>query len=390
MSCDKLRMGLLVGGLPQTGKYDKLLSVLGRREEVRLGKMYPGAGKKLWGDAEPIKTSLFSVEVDGVKKTTGEALFIFEEECNLGVLLRRVNGRHLDKSHILNAEVIRVCRTCLRDTYEPLTLRAGEPCSSCVSVLDPNYCDECLQVKCCSCLKKIDGGEKRGFGELVSCKGCWESMELQEKWRQSIPVYDIQSSYDINCHLFLCPEAIEREKEIMGGSAPLPEEGLRPFMISVVVSDLIDPSSQYYWPYGMSGYDYLVSQEELKFNNPVSETPDCDWMDIEVTDEMLHDSWGKMEALKSKYGFTSLNEPGSVPTTLTKDYKEYRLIPSIHGFTCDSASCQAINHHCDDGGAYNALILPNLPIYTSRSGDISSDDVPNWGYGREYCLACMV
>jgi len=96
------RRGVLVRGLPQTHKYDKLLSFLGSdKDVVRLGKTRPGMAKKLWGTDIPIKTTLYSFcDEDGRKKTTGEALFIFEtssrfaphnRKCDETALAQRVS-----------------------------------------------------------------------------------------------------------------------------------------------------------------------------------------------------------------------------------------------------------------------------------------------------------
>jgi hypothetical protein len=402
---DQTRWGILVQGLPQTSKYDKLLSVLGRREDyVRLGKAYHGPAKTLWGPAIPIKTTLFYEEIhDGPvvkKRTTGEAIFIFEEECDVTLLAIHANGKRLDKSHTLSAATIKVCRVCLIDTFVPCSPGGHNPDAVCVSPLNEDYCCDCFDarfdVRCCVCLNHVDKADTHGLGKYTYCTECCDGeMVAQEKWRQSIPVYDTISSYDIKDHLYLSHEAIEREKEIHGGSAPLPDESMRPFQITPFICDLIDPTSQYYWPYGQSGYDYMVSQEEMRFNNPTSETPVSGWQDIYVTEEMIHDSVNKMNALKAKYQFCSLREPGSIPTKLTKDDMCYRLIPTIHGFTCDSPMCQAINHLNDYGeasqsDAYNAFILTGIPIYTSRTGNLHEDDVSKWSYGREYCLSCMM
>jgi hypothetical protein len=142
----------------------------------------------------------------------------------------------------------------------------------------------------------------------------------------------------------------------------------------------------------MSGRDYVRLQDVRAFNNPMSETPDSSWVDIEVTDEIIQDYWTRMKSLQDKFNFKSLKDPGSLPTTLSKGGKSYRLVPDTHGFTCDDPICQAINHQQDDldGGGYAALILTGLPIYTSREGDLTCESVSELGYGCEYCLACIV
>jgi hypothetical protein len=144
----------------------------------------------------------------------------------------------------------------------------------------------------------------------------------------------------------------------------------------------------------MSGKDYVKFQDERRFNNPMSETPDDSWMDIEVTSEVIGDYWERMGSLYTKFNFKSLSDivVQSLPTTLSKEGKSYRLIPDTHGFTCDDPTCQAIFQHQNDldGGAYGALIATGIPIYTSRIGDLNGDSVSDLGYGKEYCLACIM
>tara|TARA_B110000467_G_C18122991_1_gene368944 strand:- start:253 stop:684 length:432 start_codon:yes stop_codon:yes gene_type:complete len=142
----------------------------------------------------------------------------------------------------------------------------------------------------------------------------------------------------------------------------------------------------------MSGKDYVALQDERNFNNPMSETPDDSWMDIEITDQIIKDYWKRMTTLQSDYDFKSLHDIGSLPTMVSKGDKSYRLVPDTHGFTCDDPTCQAIFHLQNelDGGAYAALIATGIPIYTSRKGDLTSDSVSDIGYGKEYCLACMM
>ena len=124
----------------------------------------------------------------------------------------------------------------------------------------------------------------------------------------------------------------------------------------------------------------------------MNETPDDSWVDIEVTNEIIQDYWVRMISLQSEYDFKSLKDIGTLPTTLSKGDKSYRLVPDIHGFTCDDPTCQAIFQQQNDldGGGYAALILTGLPIYTSREGDLASNSVSDIGYGKEYCLACMM
>jgi len=203
-------------------------------------------------------------------------------------------------------------------------------------------------------------------------------------------VYDTETSY--NEPKYLCSEAIKREKDLLGGKAAVSENWVCPFMISYSIDSLVDPTSGNYWPYGMSGRDYVKLQDLRRFDNPMSETPDDSWMDVVITDEVIHNYWKQMESLYTKYDFKSLSDSGSLPTIVSKEDKSYRLIPDTHGFTCDDPTCQAMfhKHNTFDGGAYAALIATGIPIYTSRKGDLTSDFVSELGYGEEYCLACIV
>jgi len=215
-------------------------------------------------------------------------------------------------------------------------------------------------------------------------------MVEQERWRNSIPVYDTESSFKET--KYLCDEAILREKGLLGGKVPVSEDWVTPFMISYCTDSLVDPKSEKYWPYGMSGKDYVTLQDLRSFNNPMSETPDDSWMDIEVTDEILLDYWERMTSIQKEFEFKSLSDIGYLPPMLSKGNKSYRLIPDIHGFTCDDPTCQAIFQQQNDldGGSYAALIATGIPIYTSREGDLTSESVSKLGYGKEYCLPCIM
>jgi hypothetical protein len=383
------RYAVLMRGLPITKKYDKLLCHLSKEP----------CSTRIWGRTKPIKTELL-YDNEGVKRTTGEAIFLFEEDKDEKLIVRRSDGIRLDKSHTLGTRVIRVCKTCHCDTSlsaEPHAF-AGQPCDFFIhraldtsSKVDPDSCRSCVPDKlCCCCAKPLSDEIGDIYSKYVSCQSCRKNMEKQEAWRQSVPVHDTKSSYKEPT--YLCSEAIQREKELLGGKPPVSEDWVTPFMISYCTDSLVDPLSGKYWPYGMSGKDYVKLQDERRFNNPMCETPDDSWRDIEVTSEITHDYWKRMISLQIKYDFKSLNDIGSLPTTMSKEDKSYRLVPDIHGFTCDDPTCQAIFHQQNDldGGGYAALVATGLPIYTSRSGDLKGESVSDIGYGKEYCLACMM
>lgn len=399
------RYGVKMSGLPITRKYDKLLSFLGKDTH----------STRIWGSKtiKPIKTDLLFTMVDGVKTTTGDAIFIFDHEFQLmwnqQFIVERSNGIRLDKNHTLETDVIRVCKTChchLQRTGQS-EVRRCDPRSACApphlesaSGLDPDSCKNCVPDEICCCcrvplracdLGPIPDNESYNiYQKYIACQSCRDDDYMQEKWRNSIPVYDAGTSF--HEEKYLSDEAIVREKELLGGVSPIPPENITPFMFTFMIENLVDPTSKYYWPYGMDVYDYLVSQNQRIFDNPMSETPDDSWRSIEVTEEIIKDYWKRMIELQAKYDFKSLQEPGSLPSTIEKDGVSYRLFPDIHPVWCDDPICQAINHQQDDmdGGGYSALILTGIPIFTTRKGDLMSDSGRGLGYGHEYCLACIM
>jgi hypothetical protein len=372
------RYGVLMRGLPVTNKYDKLLGHLSKDP----------CSTRIWGRTKPIKTELLYEDGGEVKKTTGEAIFIFEEHHEEENLARYTNGIRLDKNHTLGTQVIRVCKTCHSDIYGQ-TDDGGALHTA--SMVDPDSCRTCVPDQFCCCCKEVMSEEVGDiYSKYVSCQPCRENIEEQEKWRLSIPILDTESRFKET--KYLCDEAIIREQELMGGKAPVSEDWVSPFMITYCTDLLVDPTSGNYWPYGMSGRDYVSLQDLRRFNNPMSETPDSSWVDIEVTGEIIQDYWTRMKSLQDKFNFKSLKDPGSLPTTLSKKEKSYRLVPDTHGFTCDDPTCQAMFQQQNelDGGAYAALIITGLPIYTSREGDLTCESVSELGYGYEYCLACLM
>ena len=390
------RFGVMMRGLPKTKKYDKLLCHLSTEP----------CSTKIWGRTKPIKTELLYDEEDGVKKTTGLAMFLFEGHLDEELIARCADGIRLDKSHTLRTYVLRVCKTCHSsvDGHGPVgdlgpTARSLDTDSHAAlrnllrvtaSRVDPDSCSICVPDQCCCCVKPLDKSMGNIYSKYVSCQSCRKNIAEQEKWRNSIPVRDTESSFKET--KYLCDEAIQREKDLLGGKVPVSEDWVTPFMISYNTDSLVDPTSGNYWPYGMSGKDYVTLQDERRFDNPMSETPDNSWMDIEVTSEVIRDYWERMGSIQLEYDFKSLSDIGSLPTTLSKDDKSYRLIPDTHGFTCDDPTCQAIFQQQNDldGGTYGALIATGIPIYTSRIGDLNGDSVSDLGYGKEYCLACIM
>ena len=358
------RVGLRMPGLPKTKKYDKLRHYLTEHERF----------VKVWKGINPIKVTVFVDE----KVSTGEALFIFDNTPSiLSIARKRSNGYRLDKSHTLSTSYVQVCKTCYSD------ISKGDN----VSPIDCFSCAECVMHLCCSCRIPISGPPRLNE-TYQACKSCLGNRRVQEIWRNSIPVYDKKMSVTIPKHL--CDEAIEHEKKLHGGEPNEPCIMETPFTSSYSIDYLVDPKSSMFWPYGMTAYEYLKYKHKMRFDNPISETPDDSWMDIEVTEGLLTGYWTKMKDLQEKFNFKSLSDTGTMPTTFDNNGTIYKLFPDIHGFTCDDPKCQAINHHQEglDGGAYAAFVLTGLPIFTSRMGDLSGP-VKDLGYGKEYCLVCI-
>ena len=88
-------------------------------------------------------------------------------------------------------------------------------------------------------------------------------------------------------------------------------------------------------------------------------------MKLSEYDSSMKDYMEKMSALVETHNYESPEKPGSLPTTVEKDDKYFRLIDTSHGFTCDTKHCQELFHMTDslDNGL-TAFYYPMLPIYT--------------------------
>ena len=377
------KFGVAVVGLPVTEKFDKLRGFLtSEKTSVRL-----------WGEVWPREVILFSQKW---KETTGVAVFLFEEGVCLDGRGDAINGSRLDKKHTIflkeGKNYVQVCSSCSC----PLDQKPWGGCKP--SGVDSNSCEKCLPSPyiCCCCLSEFPRTEEYDEDcfepDLYACDTCQRDRSKQEEWRNTVcaDVKDTESSYVVN--LYLSDEAIEIEKEIMGGEPRKPLEEDTPFMYSYMIEELINPKSNHYWPYGMSAHEYLEYRQKKWFDNPMEETTSGEWEDIDVTKEIIEDYWKRMTDLQEKYGFKSLKDPGDLPTILEKDGHKYTLFPDIHGATCDNVTCRAINNLQGDldGGGYAALVLTGLPLYTTRKGDLSKGNARDAGYGHEYCLACIM
>jgi hypothetical protein len=248
-------------------------------------------------------------------------------------------------------------------------------------------------ITCCCCDSILtDEGileYVRSSRDLYACHSCRGDSGAQEKWRyneENKLISATSSSYVEELHL--SDEAIEREKELMGGVPPKPQE-TTPFIETLRIQDLIDPKSRDYWPSGMNAQQYLEHKELMRFNNPIQETPDESWREVGVTEEVLSTyNQGLQDAFK-KFNFSD-KDRGSLPAEIVSNDCKYRLIEGCHGFTCDSPVCQAVFQHCEetDGGAFGALVATSIPIFTTRPGDIHGTP-REAGFGYERCISCV-
>jgi hypothetical protein len=213
---------------------------------------------------------------------------------------------------------------------------------------------------------------------------------VSSEWRYSEHNKNINatsSSYVEDLHL--SDEAIEREKALMGGVPPKPCPDITPFSASFRIRDLIDPNSCDYWPFGMNAQQYLEHKELMRFNNPIEETPDESWMEIEVTEEVISNYAKDLHSAYERFNYTN-EDRGSLPAEIVTADCKYRLIDQCHGYTCDSPVCQAVFQHQQesDSGAFASLIAASIPIFTTRPGNIHGT-AREAGFGHERCIACV-
>lgn len=385
----KRMMGVLVKGLPETAKVDKFDEFMtsDKAPHRRMKEATP------WRDA---KFNLHYYQWYSGKETTGEGVYISSRE-DLEEFSECLNGSRIDKKHgAITTCVVPVCYNC----WFPLNCEDTPPRATFnlekASTLDRNLCEMCLPspIRCCCCDTIL---EQKGLSEYVkftrdisACRSCTEDRSIQEKWRyndQNKLINDVSSSYVEE--LYLSDEAIEREKEFMGGEPPKPCEDITPFLESCLIKDLIDPKSRDYWPFGMSAQQYLEHKELMKFNNPLQETPDETWREINVTEEVLSTYNQDLQDAIKKFNY-SKEDRGTLPAEIVTQDCKYRLIEKPHSFTCDNPVCQAVfqHHENNDGGAFAALVATGIPMFTTRPGDIYGTP-REAGFGHERCIACV-
>jgi len=385
------KMGIHVSGLPETTKVEKL-------EKFMVSDKAPHRRCSISTRLCEAEFHLHYYQWSSGKTTTGEGVYFCDGSRGLEKLSGLIDGCRIDKKHNpIRACVAPVCFDChfpldCEDTPPHLLSSNLEK----VSTLDRNVCEMCLPspIHCCCCNSIITEEDDpnnmaKVFGQ-IACRSCREDSSLQEKWRYNDKnklINDVKSSYVEK--LYLSDEAIEREKELMGGEPPKPCKDNTPFLETCPIRDLIDPKSRDYWPFGMSAQQYLEHKELMRFNNPFEETPDETWREINVSEEVLSTYSQDLRNAIKKFNYSE-EDRGTLPAEIVTQDCKYRLIEQCHGFTCDSPVCQAVfqHQHETDAGAFSALVATGIPMFTTRPGDIYGSP-REAGFGHERCIACV-
>jgi hypothetical protein len=380
------KMGIHVRGIPLTQKIDKM-------------------EKFTMGDKAPHRRSGFDAEFHlhyyqwlSGKETTGEGVYTCHEGVDLKKISDAMNGTRIDKKHDpIQTCVAPICFNChfpldCEDTPGHLLKGNLEKAST----LNNHVCELCLPspIHCCCCdaisLDEDLSERVKSSRDLYACRACRDDSSIQEKWRynEENNLVTTESSTYVE-ELYLSDEAIEREKELMGGVPPKPCDDITPFMDSFRIRDLIDPNSRDYWPFGMNARQYLEHKELMRFNNPMEETPDESWREIEVTEDVLSTYTKDLQSAYERFNYSS-EDRGTLPAEIVASECKYRLVNQCHGFTCDSPVCQAVFQHQreSDSGAFAALVATGIPIFTTRPGNIHGT-AREAGFGHERCIACV-
>lgn len=386
-------MGIHVSGLPETTKVKEL-------EKFMMGDKAP---HRRAGESTLLRGADFHLHYyqwSSGNQTTGEGVYTFGSgtQTELEDFTELMNGQRIDKKHSpIRACVVPVCVDCYfpldcEDTPTHLPKGYLEK----VSTLDKHVCEMCLPspIHCCCCNSIItEEDDPNNMAKVlghIACRSCRKDSSLQEKWRYNDKNKLISASSSSYVEEFyLSDEAIEREKALMGGVPPKPCPDITPFLETFRIRDLIDPKSRDYWPFGMNAQQYLEHKEMLRFNNPIEETPEESWREIDVTEEVLTKYNQDLRVACEKFNY-STEDRGKLPAEIVSADCKYRLVENCHGFTCDSPVCQAVfQHYSDtDGGAFGALVATGIPIFTTRPGDILGNP-REAGFGQERCIACV-
>jgi hypothetical protein len=381
------KMGIHVTGIPLTPKIDRM-------EKFMMGDKAPH--RRTGCDAE---FHLHYCQWFSGNETTGEGVYTCAEGVDLKEISDKMNGIRIDKKHDpIQTCVLPICFNCYfpldcEDTPGHLPKGNLEKAST----LNKHVCELCLPspIHCCCCDTILPDDEsqtgyRRSSSEAYACRSCWNDSSLQEKWRynEENNLVTAKSSSYVE-ELYLSDEAIEREKALMGGVPPEPCEDITPFSDAFRIKDLIDPNSRDYWPFGMNAQRYLGHKELMRFNNPMEETPDESWREIEVTEDVLSTYAKDIQSAYERYNYSN-EDRGTLPSEIVAAECKYRLVDQCHGFTCDSPVCQAVFQHQQelDSGAFAALVATGIPIFTTRPGNIHGT-AREAGFGHERCIACV-
>jgi hypothetical protein len=413
------RMGIFLCGLPKYGdeiseepekvrkifKGKKALLYLFQATDFIL-KENPGTPEYPKPEHMPVSFYLHTKEwFDGKTTTTGTGAYFFKEdqEPDLHLLQESATNKMMKirgKKHYILAFEAEMCQGCYypikgENTSEEAGPYFGLPHCVDRSTVISEFCQMCKpdwSCTCCGGVAHIPTPENKNITEylihkkFIYCSDCGSSMEKQEKWRnegKGSYVKETVSSYVEKKHL--CDDAIALIQAKMGGKPQEPSTDITPFQMYCNIDELVDPGSPHFWPFGMSSLDYLKMKAEQEFNNPRSEDEgylgvdveyDDDWRDVEVTDDLVQEYSDSLEDVLSQYPTRD-----DLPSDINFEGKTMRILPAIHGFSCDSGQCQAI-FQC---GRSNPV---TIPMYTSREGDLSGD-VSDLTYGFERCIVCL-
>ena len=395
------KMGIYVSGLPLTPKVDKL-------EKFMDGDKAPH--KRLLKEHQVEDFHLHYYQRPDGNETTGDGVYVCPKGSNLEAAAEVIHHSRIDKKHRLSACIVPICFDChfpinsneipIRDYLHGWRSSDGVPASRCrnyeeASTLDDNVCEMCLPspILCCCCdevLTKED--DPHNMAKLMgqfACKSCFQNSSLQCSWRYSEKNKLIDARPSHVERFYLSDEAIEREKKLLGGVPRKPHKDTTPFLETISIQNLIDPTHPDYWPFGLDSQEYLEHKALMRFNNPIQETPDEAWRKVEVTEEVLSNYTRDMSAAYEKYNY-SAEDRGSLPDEIISGARKYRFVGQNHGFTCDSSICPAVfqHHEENDGGAYASLIATTIPIFTTRPGNIRGT-AREAGFGQERCISCI-
>ena len=121
--------------------------------------------------------------------------------------------------------------------------------------------------------------------------------------------------------------------------------------------------------------DPHVTNEELfikeKFKEVVLE------IEHRYIKQSFEEYYKNIKELVKKYDFKCPEKPGTIPTKVLFNEKEYLLIEETHCATCDYPMCQKTFQYLDykDGG-HSSFFYPILPVYTHN-------------YQHELCALCL-